>query len=137
MPRDGRRRDAIVAAISTLEGRESATAVQRAIAFVGRSCTLRDFRSLLAFPPLLRQVSAKETRRKRMVEPNRPEKTAMLSESRNTRQVVAVRLAEAERAQVVAAAAVRGVPPCSFVREAALAASAVVTGRVMPVRRRA
>jgi uncharacterized protein (DUF1778 family) len=47
--------------------------------------------------------------------------------------VVAVRLGAGERAQVERAAGVQGVEPSRFVREAALAASAVVIGRVVPV----
>jgi uncharacterized protein (DUF1778 family) len=53
---------------------------------------------------------------------------------RNTRQVVPIRLSGPEREQIAKAAARQGKTVSGFVRESALASSAVVTERVTPVR---
>jgi hypothetical protein len=75
------------------------------------------------------QVFAKNTRGTRMVEPNLSGQVEDSPEARNTRDVLAVRLAEREREQIAAAAGLQGMPISTYLRCAALQASAVAIGR--------
>jgi hypothetical protein len=53
----------------------------------------------------------------------------MRQQTRNTREVLALRLSGAERAQIATAAGLQNMPLSSYVRCAALQASAVAVGR--------
>jgi uncharacterized protein (DUF1778 family) len=64
-----------------------------------------------------------------MVEPILSGDVEESPEARNTREVLALRLSEAERGQVAKAAELSGMPLSSWVRSAALQASAIATGR--------
>jgi hypothetical protein len=55
-----------------------------------------------------------------------------IDETRNTRSVLPIRLSDRERAQIAGAAQRRELTVSGFVRQAALAASAVVQGKVTP-----
>ena len=67
-----------------------------------------------------------------MVEPNPGKASERSSEARNTREVVPIRLSSAERRQIARASERRNIALSAFIREAALAASAFVGGRVTP-----
>jgi Mobilization protein NikA len=64
-----------------------------------------------------------------LVEPNLSSSSEDSGRARNTRQVIAIRLAEGEREQIAAAARLQGLPLSSYLRCAALEASAVAVGR--------
>jgi uncharacterized protein (DUF1778 family) len=65
-----------------------------------------------------------------MVEPNLSVHAEDSAKARNTREVVAIRLGRGEREQIAAAAGLAGMPVSTYLRCAALQASAAAIARV-------